>query len=122
MIKGIGIDIIEVERIKKAATKNKNFLEKIFTNKEIEYFQSNYFQATTIAGNFAAKEAVAKTLGTGFRGFRWIDIEVRHDALGKPEIVLYGQAEKVSQQMGIQQIWITISHSKDYAVAQAIAL
>ncbi len=122
MIRGIGIDIIEVERIKSAVTKNSRFLQRIFTEKEIKYFEENNYQIVSIAGNFAAKEAIVKALGTGLRGFSWTEIEIQRDSLGKPSVVFYGQAKSIAEALGIHQMMITISHSKDYAVAQAIAL
>lgn len=122
MIKGIGIDIIEVARIKKAAEKNNRFLQRIFTENEIEYFKENNLQAVSIAGNFAAKEAIVKALGTGLRGFSWTEIEIQRNLLGKPFAVLYGKAKRIAEALGICQILITISHSKGFAVAQAIAL
>ncbi|SHI69069.1 holo-[acyl-carrier-protein] synthase [Geosporobacter subterraneus DSM 17957] len=122
MIKGIGIDIIEVERIKSALGRNSKFLQRIFTEKEIKYFEENNFQAVSIAGNFAAKEAVVKALGTGLRGFSWNQLEIQRDSLGKPMVILYGQAKSIAEALKIHEILITISHSRSYAVAQAIAL
>ncbi|MBB6218797.1 phosphopantetheine--protein transferase-like protein [Anaerosolibacter carboniphilus] len=122
MIKGIGIDIIEIERIVQAINRNNKFLERIFTDKEIAYFKSANGSQSSIAGNFAAKEAVVKAIGTGIRGFKWRDIEVERDSLGKPSIQLYNQARDIVGERGIDEILITISHSRDYAVAQAIAI
>lgn len=122
MIKGIGIDIIEVERIKRAVGRNSKFLQRIFTEKEIKYFEENNFQAVSIAGNFAAKEAIVKAIGTGLRGFSWDQLEIQRDSLGRPIAVLYGQAKNIAEALEIHQILITISHSRSYAVAQAIAL
>ncbi|AOT71697.1 holo-ACP synthase [Geosporobacter ferrireducens] len=122
MIKGIGIDIIEVVRIKKAVEKNSRFLQRIFTENEIKYFEENSLQTVSIAGNFAAKEAVVKALGTGLRAFSWTEMEIQRNSLGKPSVVLYGRAKRVAETLGVHQMLITISHSKDYAVAQAIAL
>ena len=69
MIIGIGVDIIEIERVRQAIRNNKNFLSKLFTEREIDYFISRNMNSEVIAGNFAAKEAVSKALGTGMRGF-----------------------------------------------------
>ena len=77
----IGVDIIEIYRIKELLDKNPRFLEKMFTSKEIEYFESKGFKAETIAGNFAAKEAISKSIGTGIRKFNLRDIEVLRDEL-----------------------------------------
>ena len=65
----IGVDIVEIDRIKEALTKNERFLNKLFTKNEIEYFKSKNFKVETIAGNFAAKEAISKAIGTGIRNF-----------------------------------------------------
>jgi len=122
VVRGIGIDIIEIERIEKALEKNKKFLYRIFTPKEIAFFSENHFRKNQIAGNFAAKEAVMKALGTGLRGFCWKDIEIDRDALGKPIVVLHNHAEKIAEKKNIESLLVSISHSKQYAVAQAIAI
>ncbi|WP_255547709.1 holo-ACP synthase [Crassaminicella indica] len=120
-MKGIGIDIIEIERISNAISRNDKFLHRIFTQKEINYFSTINYRVNTIAGNFAAKEAVVKALGTGFRNFKWTDIEIHRDTLGKPYVIIYNNAKKTAQDKGIKKIHISISHSKAYAVAQAFA-
>lgn len=122
MIKGIGIDIIEIERIKKAVEKNEKFLHRIFTEQELLFFSAKHYQLNTIAGNFAAKEAVMKAMGTGLRDFKWVDIEILRDELGKPIVHLHKNAREIVEKQGISEIMVSISHSRDYAVAQAIAL
>ena len=119
---GVGIDIIEIDRIEKAMNKNNRFLERIFTKKEIEYFQNKKFKANTIAGNFAAKEAVSKSLGMGIRNYKFVDIEILRDNLGKPTINTYNNFRKICEENKIIDINISISHSKQYAVANAIAI
>ncbi len=121
MIKGTGIDIIEIERISKAI-ENQKFLERIFTKNEIKYFNTINNNIYTIAGSFASKEAVVKALGTGVRGFKWIDIEIVRNELGKPMVVLYRNAKKIAEENEITKIELSISHCKEYAVAQAIAI
>ena len=88
MIIGIGTDIIEIERIEIAVKRTKGFINKLFTENEINIFESRGFKSEVIAGNFAAKEAVSKALGTGFRGFGVKDIEILRDELGKPVVNL----------------------------------
>lgn len=117
MIVGTGVDIVEIERVKKACEKQ-HFLLRCFTAWELEQARG---RAESLAGYFAAKEAVAKVFGTGFSGFGLQDIEVRKNALGKPEIRLYGGAEKVSQRMKIVNIHLSISHEKTMAIAFAVA-
>ncbi|MEG0014392.1 MAG: holo-ACP synthase [Cellulosilyticaceae bacterium] len=120
MIIGIGTDIIEVKRIEKALKDTKRFKEKLFTDKENLYFEKINNRIESIAGSFAAKEAVSKALGTGFRSFGMEDIEITRDGLGKPSIILLGEAQKLGDSLGVDQIHLTISHCKDYAVAYAI--
>ncbi len=117
MIFGIGTDIIEIQRIEKAAHLD-GFLKKIFTENEINFFKHK--KSESIAGNFAAKEAFSKALGSGFRGFSPIDIEVLREKNGKPEIILHDNAKKIADDFGIKNIFISISHCKDYAMATVI--
>lgn len=122
MIKGIGIDIIEIRRIEKAVKKNNRLLGRVFTLEENEYFKEKNYSPQTISGYFAAKEAVAKALGTGIGSIRWKDIEVLKDDLGKPYIKLHNNALKIAYNMNIETILISISHSRENAIAQAIAI
>ena len=120
MIKGIGTDIIEIDRIEKALGRSERFMHRIFTTGEISIFAENQFRISQIAGNFAAKEAVMKALGTGLRRFNWESIEINRDELGKPYVILHDKAKSLAEEMEIEKILISISHSKKYAVAQAI--
>lgn len=119
MIIGIGTDIIEIERIEKVINRTSSFIEKSFTNNEIEYFKSKGLKGNVIAGNFAAKEAISKAIGTGFRGFGLKDIEVLRDELGKPIVKL---SDKVYELLDVKEfnIYISISHSKENAIAYAV--
>lgn len=119
MIKGIGTDIVSVERIKKSM-QNEAFCERFFTEYENEYFKQKNYLPQSIAGVFCVKEAVSKALGTGIRGFSLKDIEVRHNALGKPEAVLFGNAKEIMEEMGGRNIHISISHTDENAVAFAV--
>ncbi len=112
MIKGLGIDIIEIERIAKAIEK-KGFIERIFTRNE----RPAAANVTHYAGRFAAKEAVVKALGTGFRGITWQDIEVLNDSLGKPYVTL---SPEISKRFDNPQLLLTISHNKSSALAVCI--
>lgn len=113
MIYGIGTDLVEIERIKKACIKE-TFLIRCFTPREIELFGGNMVRA---AGNFAVKEAVSKALGTGFRSFGPLDIEVLRDELGKPWITLYNGAFRLAQEMGIKKWHVSITNTKELAQA-----
>lgn len=115
MILGIGTDIADIARIEKII-KNTNFCERFFTDNENKYFEQRKFSSQTVAGNFAAKEAVAKALGTGVRGFFLKDIEVLRDELGKPYVNISGKAGELCK----GKIHISISHSREYATAFAV--
>ena len=116
MILGVGTDLIEIDRIKDAINNTPMFLEKIFTNNEIQYLTKGKLRIETIAGNFAVKEAVSKAIGTGLRGFGFKDIEVFRDELGKPIIEI---SEKVKSLIDSDnyKFNISISHNRTCAIA-----
>ena len=118
MIIGIGTDIIEIDRIEKAINKNNGFLNKVFTANEINMFKERNMRAEVIAGNFAAKEAISKAIGTGFRGFSLIDIEVLRNELGKPIVYLSKNMDSIID-IGYK-LNVSISHNKTSAIAFAI--
>jgi holo-[acyl-carrier protein] synthase len=120
MIIGVGVDIIEIRRIKEAIDRNDNFIDKLFDKEEIEYLKSRGMRPEYVAGRFAAKEAVAKALGTGFRGFGFKDIVIDRTALGKPIVVLKGKAKLTAQKNGSYIIHLSISHGQDSAIAYAV--
>ncbi len=117
MIAGIGTDMIEIERIRKACEKEA-FLVRCFRLEEREFFRDNYVKA---AGNFAVKEAVAKALGTGFRTFLPSDMAVLREASGRPYVLLYGGAKEVSERLRIRQIHVSITNTERYAQAFVVA-
>ena len=116
MIIGLGIDLIEIERIKKACAKEA-FLLRSFTSAEIECIGG---RAERAAGNFAVKEAVSKAMGTGFRGMSLNEIEVLRDDLGKPFVRLYGRAGAKAAALGIARWHVSISNTKTLAEAYVI--
>lgn len=118
----IGVDIVEIERIKDAIDKNSRFLYRFFTESEIEYFKSKNFKTETIAGNFAAKEAISKSIGTGIRGYEFKDIEITRNSLGKPIVKTYNNLKQICIDYNVLDIKVSISHSEKYAVANAIAI
>ena len=124
MIIGIGVDIIEIERVRQAIQNNKNFLSKLFTEKEIDYFISRKMNSEVIAGNFAAKEAVSKALGTGIRGFSFKDIEILRNELGKPEVILHNGAKLIGNKLirnnNSLKIHLSISHNNSNAIAYSV--
>jgi holo-[acyl-carrier protein] synthase len=115
-----GVDLIEVERIERAAARHGDrFYRRFFTQQEIDFCQG---RAISLAGRFAVKEAVAKALGTGIGDFNWTDIEVVCDGRGKPELVLHNRAKDMAQEKGLL-IWsISLSHTNTHAVGMAVAL
>lgn len=113
---GIGNDIIEINRIEKAIKKI-NFITKVFTENEIKLFEIKGNRAEFFAGRFAAKEAVSKALGTGFREFSLTDIEILNDSLGKPYVTFKNSIDSYNKKYFID---ISISHCKEYATAVAI--
>ena len=118
----IGVDIIEIYRIKYLISKNSKFLERIFTDREMEYFKCKGFRAETIAGNFAAKEAISKSIGTGIRKFNLRDIEVLRDELGKPIVKTYNNFKQICIDYNVSEIKVSISHCQEYAIANSIAI
>lgn len=124
MIVGLGTDIVEISRIGQMIERHGDtFLNRVFTKTENEYCGSKKNKEQHYAGRWAAKEAVMKTLGTGFiKGIGWKDIEVINLQSGKPTIVITGGVELHAGEMGIDEILITISHSREFATATAIAL
>ena len=123
MIKGVGIDLVEIERIKRAIDNNGKFLERVFTKEEITKGERKKNRYQFYGAHFATKEAVMKALGTGWRkGVRWRDIRIIHNNDGKPEVKLVGKTKKIAKKLGIDEILISMSHTKKYAVAQAIAV
>ena len=117
MIAGIGIDIVEIDRVRKSCERE-SFLKKCYTEAEREMANGN---PAFLAGNFAVKEAVAKALGTGFRGFGPSEIEVLRDALGKPVVKLYGEAKKQETALAITNWFVSISDTAATACAAAVA-
>jgi len=124
MIIGLGTDIVEITRIGQMIERHGElFLQRVYTETEIRYCQQRKESMQHYAGRWAAKEAVMKTLGTGFtRGVGWQDIEVANRRSGQPRIVLTGGAKEFATRRGIDDILITISHCRTYATATAIAL
>lgn len=121
MIYGIGTDIIEISRIEKAIQK-KSFIQNIFTKNEIEYFYNKGSHVETLAATFCAKEATAKAIGTGFRKFSPIDIEIIHNENHKPFINISSKLQYILKQMNISnyQFYISVSHCQTYATAFVI--
>ena len=114
----VGIDIIEISRISQAVERwGQRFLQRIYTPSELDYCRG---RAPQLAVRFAAKEAIMKALGTGRRGVDWRDIEVVRRRGGAPSIHLQGRASRVAERMAVSHVALSLSHSREYAVASAV--
>ncbi len=120
MIKGVGTDITEVERIKNNL-RNDRFIKKIYSANEVDYLNKRKFNCQTAAGMFAAKEAVSKSLGTGFSNFGPCDIEILKDESDKPYVNLLNNALILANNLDITNIQVSISHIADLAIAFCVA-
>ena len=122
MIRGIGVDIVKVDRIEKAVERwGHRFLKRIFTAAEIERCQKRARPAQCLALRFAAKEAFAKALGLGMReGLRWRDIEVVHDNFGKPDLLLHNQAQRLLEAVEASRTWLSLSDERESALAVVV--
>jgi len=121
MIVGIGIDIVEVDRIRKALQGTQSMEEKVFTGPEIQYCrqQKNLYQH--FAGRFAAKEAALKALGTGWsQGIRWRDIETVKGNHGQPVLELHAKAKKIFETSEANLVLVSITHSSKQAIAVVV--
>ncbi|HEY8344440.1 MAG TPA: holo-ACP synthase [Bacillota bacterium] len=118
MIKGTGIDLVSIPRFNEALNRRgRRLLEKVFTPAERE---ACCWRAYKLAGRFAAKEAFFKALGSGFRGFKWHDLEVRNDELGAPYLHFSPRLAGHLEAQGITCAHLSISHDQEYAIAQVI--
>lgn len=119
----IGTDICSLKRIGDAYERfGDKFLAKVLTDSEIRYVLSEPpHTVTRLAGRFAAKEAVSKTLGTGWRGVSWKEVEIVRRPSGEPTIRLHGRAEAIAEQRGLAEWQVSISHEREFAVAMVLA-
>ena len=123
-ILGLGTDIVEIARIERMRREHADrFLSRVFTPAEIQYCCDSTIAPTRLAGRFAAKEAVLKVLGTGWRGgIEWTDIEVLPDALGKPICRLHGYTASLAASLDVSHVLVSISHAGGFAIATAIGI
>ena len=122
MVIGIGIDIVNIERIERMIVRyGDRFLDRIFTKSEKEYCSGKIMKYESFAARFSAKEAALKAIGTGWRyGIRFADIEVTHDPLGKPEINVYGKAKEWVESELVSKIHVSLSHLSEMATAVVV--
>ena len=120
MILGVGTDIIEIKRMKKAL-ENERFKERVYTERERAYCESRGRQAAaSYAARFSGKEAVLKAFGTGLRQGSLQDIEILPDDLGCPRVELRGYYGSLAEEKGVKQVHVSLSHSVEYATAQCV--
>jgi holo-[acyl-carrier protein] synthase len=119
MIESVGIDIVEVYRIKKAMQRwGDRFIHRVFTPWEINYCSNKSFPEQSFAARFAVKEAVLKAIGTGYdKGIKWTSIEIVNDELGQPKVRL---GQSIMEIIGSRKIIVSMSHTHEHSVASAI--
>lgn len=119
---GIGVDMVEVERIQHSLDRfGERFMKRVFTDSEIAYCLSMKFSARHFAARFAAKEAVSKAFGTGIgKAMGWRDIDVRKKPSGEPFLVFSGPAKELTERRGVQTALITLSHTEHHAMATIV--
>ena len=122
MIYGIGVDLVDVDRMERAiARSGPRLVERLYTAGERAYCNAKRYPYPCFAARFACKEAFLKALGTGLRKhMRWRDIEVRRDPLGKPLLHLHGYLRERCEDAGIQHVHLSLSHSDSHAIAQVV--
>jgi holo-[acyl-carrier protein] synthase len=119
-----GIDLVDFPRIEEMVKEHdKRFLDRVFTSAEQAYADANKNRIEKLAGRFAAKEAVLKLLGTGWRGkIAWTDIEIINNPAGQPLVTVSGEVKRLVDKLGIKQISVSITHTANFAIASAVAL
>lgn len=120
---GIGVDMLEIARMQRALDERPYFIRRLFTEDERMYCEHTARPAEHYAGRFAAREAVLKALGLGFgNGIGIGDVSVMRDDSGRPRVLLAGRAAEVAREQGVREVALSISHTHDVAVANAVAV
>jgi len=119
-----GIDLVDCPRIEQMVQRHGDrFVKRVFTAAEQAYAAASKNEIEKLAGRFAAKEAILKLMGTGWRGkITWTDIEVINNAVGQPQVSLSGEVKKIADGLGIKRISVSITHTANFAIASAVAL
>ena len=119
-----GIDLVDCPRIEQMMQRHgERFVNRVFTDAEQAYAEANKNQIEKLAGRFAAKEAILKLMGTGWRGkIAWTDIEIINNSVGQPEVTLAGEVKKIADKLGVKHISVSITHTANFAIASAVAL
>ncbi len=121
-ITGLGVDLVEIERMRQAIARRPRILDRLFSDEERSYCQARNKPEIHYAMRFAAKEAVLKALGTGFAGMRFRDVEVVRDERGRPYPRLSGRAAEVAEAAGVVEMHLSLSFTHTNAVASAVAI
>ncbi len=121
-IVGIGIDVVDCARIESSIERfGERFLRRVFTEGEIAYSQSMKFPARHFAARFAAKEALSKAFGTGIgKAMGWRDLDVRKKESGEPYVVLSAGAQRMANELGVEKVWISLSHTDTIGMATIV--
>lgn len=122
MIKGLGVDIVEIDRMAAVLSRRPRLKERLFSAEERAYCDKRNRPEVHYALRFAAKEAVLKALGTGFSGMKFTDVEVIRDAAGRPVPRLSGRAAEVADEIGVVEMHLSLSYTHTTAVASAVAI
>ena len=119
-----GIDLVDCPRIEQMIKRHgERFVKRVFTATEQACAEANKNRIDKFAGRFAAKEAILKLMGTGWRGkIAWTDIEIANNPSGQPEVALSGEVKKLAERLGIKHISVSITHTANFAIASAVAL
>ena len=119
-----GIDLVDFPRIEEMIEQHgQRFLDRVFTAAEQAYAEANKNEAEKLAGRFAAKEAILKLMGTGWKGkISWTDIEIINNPTGQPEVTLRGEVKRIAANLGIKHVSVSITHTANFAIASAVAL
>jgi len=119
-----GIDLVDCPRIEDMIKRHgERFIRRVFTAAEQAYAEANKNEIEKLAGRFAAKEAILKLMGTGWRGkIAWTDIEIINNSTGQPEVTLDGEVKKIADKLGIKHISVSITHTANFAIASAVAM
>lgn len=116
----VGVDVIEIERIRTVLGRHpERFLDRVYTDGEVQHCRG---RVPELAARFAAKEAMMKALGTGVHGIGWREIEVLPNRRGKPLLLLHGNAQRRAEALGMFMLDVSLTHSRDYAVASVVAM
>jgi len=119
-----GIDLVDCPRIEDMIKRHgERFIRRVFTAAEQAYAEANKNEIEKLAGRFAAKEAILKLMGTGWRGkIALTDVEIINNSTGQPEVTLDGEVKKIADKLGIKHISVSITHTANFAIASAVAM